>query len=282
MPILRIRTDDAPAASVSRMAGPAARRTSGYRERNTTADKALDILLMFDDQRLAISALEVVEQLDVARSTAYRYIQSLVQTQFLEEAAGGGYRLGRRVLELARLARRGVGLSEIARPVMKRLAAEVGEAVLLTRLAGSAVICLEREDAGTRAVRISYERGQVLPTNAGASAYVLLAWLPDTEVGTILDGAQLHRFTERTLTTTRDLTRRLTETRERGFAISRGELDTDVLGVAAPVRDEDGDVVAAISVAAVSARVPDDRLPELTTAVRAAAVEISSTLALRG
>lgn len=263
------------------MAGPA-HSGSTYRERNSTADRALDILMMFDDQHLTLSAVGVARQLGVARSTAYRYLQSLVGTQFLEEADGGGYRLGRRVLELARLARRGLGLSEVARPVMKRLAAEVGETVLLTRLAGAAVICLEREDTTTRAVRISYERGEILPINAGASAHVLLAWLPKQEIDTALGGMRFHAFTDRTLTTKRDLLRRLAETREHGYAASRGELDRDVLGVGAPIHNDDGDVVAAISIAAVSTHAPDDRLPVFAKAVRAAAEDISATLALQG
>jgi DNA-binding IclR family transcriptional regulator len=175
-----------------------------------------------------------------------------------------------------------MGLSEVARPVMSRLAAEVGETVLLTRLAGSTVICLEREEAGSHAVRISYERGQVLPTNAGAAAYVLLAWLPEPAVAAILHGVDLPAFTERTMTDPPALLRRLADTRGQGYAVSRGELDPDVLGVSAPLRDHDGQVVAAVSVAAVSARVPDERLPQLVDRVRAAADEITRILVVRG
>ena len=77
--------------------------------------------------------------------------------------------------------------------------------------------------AGSR--RISYECGQVLPTNAGASAYVLLAWLPDSAVQEVLRSVKLEAFTERTLTDRKSILARLAETRERGFAVSRGELD---------------------------------------------------------
>ena len=57
---------------------------SSYRERNSTADKALDIPLMFGDDRPPLAAAEVARQLDVARSTAYRYLQSLVSTGCVE------------------------------------------------------------------------------------------------------------------------------------------------------------------------------------------------------
>lgn len=258
-----------------------ASKASTYRERNSTADRALEILMLFSDTRLTLSAVEVSTHLDVARSTGYRYLQSLTTWGFLEESDEGGYRLGPRVFDLARLARKGLAVSDVARPVMRRLAEQTGEAVLLTRLAGDAVICIEREGGTSGAVRISYERGQVLPTNAGASATVLLAWLPAAEIDRILSSVTLQRFTPATLTSARAIKTRLAETRKQGYALSHGELDFHVLGVAAPVRGPEGDVVCALSVAAVAARVTGADATRIATAVRAAADEITETLGLR-
>ncbi|MEU2289094.1 IclR family transcriptional regulator [Streptomyces sp. NPDC013178] len=252
-----------------------------YRERNSTADRALDILGLYSDNKLSVSAQEVATALGTARSTAYRYLQSLVGSGFLEEDPGGGFRLGLRVLELARLARRGYGLSEIALPVMKDLCAEVGETVLLTRRAGGAAICVERCESD-HPVRISYERGSVLPVNAGASALALLAWLPEGECRGLLEGQRLQRFTARTLTDVDALMTRLAEIRSAGHCVSRGELDVDILGIAAPVRDASGVVVSALSVAALEHRVPDRRLDEVVGAVRDAAERISGRLAMTG
>lgn len=251
-----------------------------YRERNATADRALVILDMFGEDRATITANEVANTLGVARSTAYRYVQSLVRSSFLEDAGSGRFRLGRRILELAALARRGVGPYEVARPVIRRLSAEVRETVLLTRLAGSAVICLDREEAVGQRVRISYERGQVLPLNAGASAFVLLAWLDEPTVDALLAQATLERFTARTLTTVDAVKARLASTAKRGYGLSQGELDENVLGVAAPIRDADGRVQAAISVAAMTSRVRRDRVAYLVDRVQCAAAEISDGLAL--
>lgn len=249
-----------------------ARDTGG---RPSTADKTLDILLMFGEQRRTVSAVEVAQQLGVARSTAYRYLQSLLASGFLEEAESGGYRLGKRLLRLAWLARRTMEVPVAARPVMRELAAEVGEVVLLTSLSGHAVVCLERADGSTQQMRISYRAGQALPLNAGASAYVLLAWLPPEQARELLGGAPLRRFTHQTLVSADSVLRRLEETRAQGYAVSRGELDQDVLGVAAPIRGSGGRVVAAISIAAVSSLVPDDRVPALAASVRIAADAIS-------
>jgi DNA-binding IclR family transcriptional regulator len=261
---------------MSYMPGQPVRESSGYRDRNSTADRALDILQLFSDDKLVWSGAQIAEQIGVARSTGYRYLKGLVGSGFLEEC-DGGFRLGPQVFELARLARKGVGLSEIARPVMRELADAVGETVLLTRRSGGAVVCLELEEAA-HPVRISYERGHVLPVNAGAAAEVLLAWASDQEVTDLLAAAPLRRFTSRTITDEERLRARLREIRANGYAISRGELDEDILGIAAPVRQPDGSAAAAVSVAALRFRVPDADVPRITEAVRAAADRISERL----
>ncbi|MET9910857.1 IclR family transcriptional regulator C-terminal domain-containing protein, partial [Streptomyces sp. NPDC006476] len=93
----------------------------------------------------------------------------------------------------------------------------------------------------------SHMRGSALPINAGASALVLLAWSPD-EVRRVLEVAELRRFTAATLTDVDALMERIGRIRRLGHSITRGELDPDVVGIAAPIRDENKQVVAAVSV----------------------------------
>ncbi|MFF4658527.1 IclR family transcriptional regulator [Streptomyces sp. NPDC001381] len=262
---------------MSRRSGEAS-PAGAYRERNSTADRALDILMMFGERELVVSATAVAGRLGVARSTAYRYFQSLVSSRFLEEAPGGGFRLGLRVMEIARLARRGYGLPETALPAMTALSERTGETVLLTRRVGDLVVCVETAESGQRRVRISYERGSALPINAGASAHVLLAWSPADEARRLLEAAQLEQFTPSTLVDVDALMERLEGIRAAGYAISRAELDPDVLGVAAPVRGDTGQVVAAVSVAALASRVPSGTEADLVGHVLAAGQEISDRM----
>lgn len=264
---------------VSRMAGPV-EKTSAYRERNSTADRALDILGMFTDEVPVLSGNAVATKLGVAKSTAYRYLQSLVKNRFLEEAPGGGFRLGLKVLELARLARRTYGLSEVAAPVMTDLAEAVHETVLLTRRTGNLVVCLDRAESQTHRVRISYERGSTLPLNAGASALALLAWSDRAEVEAVLRSTPLQRFTPATLTEVPDVLKRLDQIRDDGYAMTRAEVDPEVLGIAAPIRDESGTVAAAVSVAALATRVAPGEEQAIVDKVLAAAGQISERLLL--
>lgn len=262
------------------MTGTSSRNGTGYRERNSTADRALDILQLFDDTRLVVSGAEVATRLSVARSTAYRYLQSLTRSGFLEESqTPPGFRLGPAVLNLARLARKGIGLSEVARPLMHQLCVDTGESVLLTRRSGIWVVCLEMQESD-HPVRLSYERGQLLPANAGAAAQVLLAWEPESVIDDVLKATHLQQFTSSTITDLDAIKVRLGQIQQQGFAVSRGELDDNIIGIAAPIQDAQGRVVAAVSIAGLQARVTVSRVPQVVATVSAAAASISDGLRL--
>ncbi|WP_353649484.1 IclR family transcriptional regulator [Nakamurella sp. A5-74] len=250
-------------------------QASGYRERNSTADRALTILQMFDDQRLVLSAAAVAEHLKVARSTAYRYLQTLVQAQFLTEDGRGGFRLGMKVLQLARLARRSYGLGDVAVPVMRQLTERFHQTVLLTRQMGQAVVCLEREESREQYVRLSYERGTILDLNAGASALVLLAWLSEPQQRVALQGAPLRRFTPQSIVELEPLLERLRAIRADGYAVSYGEVDAEAVGIAVPIFRSSGEVLAAISVVLIRSRVSAEQIDEIRHALLEAAAHLS-------
>ncbi len=247
--------------------------------RNSTADRAIDLLLLFDEQHPVLPAAEVSRRLGMPRSTTYRYLQTLRAAGLVEEdAAHGGFRLGPRIFHLARVARVGLGLSEIALPVMRRLAEQTGEVVLLTRHAGTQVICVERIDPGAHTLRLSYERGHLLPPHAGASAKILLAYAEPAEVDRLLAaGTELPRYTERTVTDPARLRAQLTEIRAAGVAVTDGEVDPGVRGVAAPVFLPDGRVVG-LSVAGPEFRLEGGALREAIEAVRDAAEVLTRRL----
>lgn len=248
---------------------------TGYRERNSTADRALNILEMFTDDHLVLSAAEVAEHLGVARSTAYRYLETLVQSNFLAEDGRAGFRLGMKVLQLSRLARRSYGLADVAVPALRALADRFHQTVLLTRLMGNAVVCLEREESSEQYVRLSYQRGTILNVNAGASALVLLAWLPTDTLTRLLASAQLQRFTAASVTDPAELRTRLAQIRDDGYAVTHGEVDPDAIGIAAPIFQSSGAVLAGLSIVAIRARLSDSAVDEMLRAVVRTAADLT-------
>ena len=246
--------------------------------RNATSDRTLDVLLAFDIGHPVRSATEVSQIVDMPRSTTYRYLQTLRSYGLIEEHGDRGYRLGTRVLQLARVARSGLGLSEIALPVMRRVSERSGEAVLLTRRSGQSVVCIERVDASPHRIRLTYERGHVLPVHAGASAKVLLAFAEPLEIEQVLETATLTRFTSRTVVDPKRLRKQLAEIRAAGHVVTDGEVDEGVRGIAAPIFDREGRVVAGLSIVGPGYRVDDARVAALVRAVCDGAAEITTRL----
>ena len=247
---------------------------------NATADRAVQLLLLYNESRTTLTAAEVADHLGLSRSTTYRYLQSLRASGLLEEdTVTASFRLGPRIFALARVARKGLGLSELAVPMMRDLVTETGETVLLTCRSGSDVICVEREES-TQHLRLSYERGHVLPVHAGASAVILLAWLEPAELDKILAETALNQFTASTITDPNILRARLSEIRKLGYAVTFGERDPGVVGIAAPVWNEKKRVAAGLSVVIPSHRVNEDKLQATIAAVCARADELSERLQL--
>ncbi|MDE3075867.1 MAG: IclR family transcriptional regulator [Chloroflexota bacterium] len=245
---------------------------------NSTAERTIDVLLLFDEDHPQLTAGDVSERLKMPRSTTYRYLQSLRSYELIEEENGSGrFRLGARLLQLARVARKGMGIADVAFPDMQALAARTGEAVLLTRISGDRVVCLERVESQHR-ISLSYERGHVLPLHAGASAKVLLAFLPEPEIEAILERVTLNRYTDRTVTDKPTLRRQLADIRVAGYAVTNGEVDEGVRGVAAPIFGPEGRVAAGLSIAGPSFRLVDDTLPDAICAVQEAAKAVGKRL----
>lgn len=242
---------------------------------NATASRAIDVLSLFTEDRPVVTASEVAAALGMSRSTTYRYLQSLRAAGLLEDdETGRGLRLGPRVLQLAAIARVSWSLGAAALPVMRRLAASSGETVILTRSAGSHVVCIE-EVRSAHPIRLSYERGSVLPFHAGASAKVLLAWLPPEQQEALVGGGPLKGFTASTVTSPAALQADLGRIRTDGYAVSRGEVDAGVLGVAAPIFRSSGEVAAGLSLVAPQYRVAEHQIERLTKLVREAAAELT-------
>ena len=147
------------------------------------ARRVLALMLAFTADRNTLTARDLAEQTGIALPSVYRYITLLRETGLLAGDERGSYRLSARLIGLARAAEAAESIIDIAHPVMRDLAAETGETVILVRLIGRSAVCVHRVQSAQR-LRISFEPGQPLLLERGASARLLLAGLPQTSAGT--------------------------------------------------------------------------------------------------
>src|SRR5580693_1702819 len=141
------------------------------------ARRVLALMLAFSADRNTLTAREMAAATGIALPSVYRYITLLRETGLLAGDERGSYRLSARLIGLARAAEAAESLIDVADPVMHRLAAETGETVILVRLIGRSAVCVHRVQSAQR-LRISFEPGQPLPLDRGASARLLLSGLP--------------------------------------------------------------------------------------------------------
>ncbi len=242
-------------------------------------DRALDILLCFNKGETALSMTQIAERVEIHKSTVHRLLATLEARRFLQrDRATGVYRLGLQLVELASLVLSDMDLPRFAGPHMQRLAAECGETIDLATLDGDHVIYLQVIESPQR-LKIAAAVGQRLPAFCTATGKAFLAFLPADQVERIL-AAGLPRYTESTMTTPADLQRDLTATRERGYAISEQEFESDINALAAPIRDASGYPIGAIAIVGPSFRLPRERMLALVRQLLAATEAISHEVGL--
>jgi len=245
-----------------------------------SVDRAVTILeILARDGEAGVT--EVARELGVHKSTASRLLAALDRRELVsQDTARGRFRLGVGLVRLAGAAGRSLDVVQESRPVCRALARQEGETVNLAILSGRDALYLDQV-AGPAALSPHNWAGQRIPLHATSDGKVLLAYLSQAELARCLT-PPLRRFTDRTITTLDELSPVLAEVRQRGFATAVDELEAGLTAIAAPVRNEEGRVVASISASGPSFRIPADRIGQVAESVRRAAAKVSRRLGWAG
>lgn len=259
-----------------RTASPSSGDTGTEREdsfkRVLVLGKVKDILNLFTLEDPELDLKRIREGSGLPNSTCVRLVRNMVSDGLLTQV-GTRYRIGISVLRWAAVALQGLNLVEIANPILASLRDATGELAGLFVREGHQRVCIALS-ASTRAVGRRLTLGNVLPLHVGAPGKTLLAFDPASE--DLLGSIRLDALTDRTYTDRSSLAQELTRIRRDGFAVSHGEWDTEVAGVAAPIFGADGKLVAAIGISGPVTRLTKDVLPDMIKSVSKAAAEVST------
>lgn len=241
-----------------------------------SVDRALTVLEILAKRGVA-GVTEIAGELGVHKSTASRLVAVLEGRGFVEQLSDRGkYRLGFGIARLAGALTVHRDLAHAGRPASEALAADLGETVNVAILDGGRVINVS-EVRGAGAVAVQTWVGQATPSHATSSGKALLAHLPRLDVEALL-GPDLERYTEHTITDPALLARELDVVRQRGWACTVQEYELGLNALAAPVRDHDGAVVAALSVAGPSFRLTREDFPRVAPRLLQAADDFGRRL----
>ena len=246
----------------------------------STVTNALVVLKEFRSAPGDLGVSELARRLGLPKSSVHRLVRTLTAEGFLEQdPRSGRYRLGLVLTELGAAAVSNSGLHSAVIGPLEELWRLTGETVQVGVLDERHVVFVERIES-PRTLRLFNEVGRRNWAHASATGKVLLAFLPPAELDRLLEGWELAALTPHTITDRARLVEELAVVRDRGYAQNVHESSIGIASVGAPIRDDRGVVVAAISSAGPALRLANE-MESHAGAVMAAAEAISRNLGLR-
>ncbi len=219
---------------------------------------------------------DLAASLGISKSNAHRLLATLVETGFVA-ATDGRYTATLKVWELGTRIIGGYDVRELARPAMTRLVRDTSEGVRLTVFDASKleVIYIDKIDS-PQDVRTFTEIGGRSPAYCTSSGKLMLSYQDDALIKRA--SRKLKPYTPSTIVDPAEFIRHLKKVRANGYALNLREFSPQVSGVAAPIFDGNGAIVAALSIAAPADRMPASRLKKVTGMLCEAAAGVTARM----
>jgi IclR family pca regulon transcriptional regulator len=234
-------------------------------------ERGLAVIRAFNAGAPELTLSDVARATGLTRAAARRFLLTLTDLGYVR-TDGKYFSLTARVLELGYAFLSSMTLPEVAQPHLERLSAEVHESSSVSVLEGTDIVYVARV-AVSRIMTVSINVGTRFPAYATSMGHVLLAGVDKPALEKYLSLTVLDRLTAHTLTDPDALCAELDVVREQGWALVDQELEEGLRSVAAPIRDRQGKVVAAVNVSTHASRttresVRDEMLPPLLAAAK--------------
>ena len=242
-----------------------------------SSEKTATLLKLLGRAPYVHSVTELGEQISCSKSGTFKLLASLVKTGLAAQTPEHKYTLGPAVYVLGRTYEDKIGLSKMVKPYLVRLRDMTGENASFIMLINGKAILIYREES-QQLVRVMGNVGQERPLYAGATGKILGAYQEESVIRKRLMEEPMKAFTENTILSPEGLLNEYAKIREQGYAISDGELNSETIGIGAPIYDESGNVWAAVSIGAPKMRVDAVKMERYIFLLREIAKEMSEQM----
>lgn len=233
-----------------------------------TITKALELLTFFSKTTPSLRLTDFVRLAQRDKATVHRHLVELEQNGFLEQnQTTRAYRLGPAILRFAGVREATFPIRSVLRPLVTQMAEDAGELVHVSLLQGDFLSPTLHADPKRYGTAVSFDEAELQPLHATASGLAALALLPERRRNRILS-KPLTSYTHRTVTDATSLQEILDQIRRTGIARSEGSFDPEVASQGAPLFDQAGDVIGAVSIAVPIVRLDAARRAALEAILR--------------
>lgn len=225
----------------------------------TAFARGLGLIEAFGPECRSMTVAEAAQSVGLDRAVTRRLLRTLVDLGFAR-LNGKQFELTSKVLKLGYSYLASVGLDANLKPYLDELSQAIGETVSVSVLDGAEVVFVARADVPSRRLAYVIAMGMRLPAFSSASGRVLLAGQSEASVQSLLASTPIAKLTRRTVTNPRELLRLVAKARSDGYALNVEELEDGLIGLAVPLRNRAGVVVASLNANANAQRTSKDRL----------------------
>lgn len=237
----------------------------------------IDVLRCFTVDRPLQGVTEIATKVGLHKSSVSRILATLEQAEIVERDEGSRkFRLGLGLISIAGPLLANLDVRRLALPLLEELTAATGETSALMVWSGHEAVTVEQVPSPNQ-IKHTTPLGTRYGTALSASVQVFLADMPVERVRALLENGLPSLRTDSPTDIGGYLTR-LAACAERGYAVNFGETSPEEVGIAAPVRDHRGKVVAAVVLAAPLYRIAQSAVPELGLTCIATATRLSARL----
>ncbi len=246
---------------------------------NRSLERALQILNAFNNERQALTLAQLSEILNLSKATVLRLCSTLAKYDFLkQDQESRQYSLGLRLFELGSIVFYSLSLGKIASPYLSQLQMKLGKTIFLGILDNDELLYIDKREDPNNPIHFTSKIGTRRPPYWGMVGPMLMAYLPDSEIERLLQKSPLTATTKKSLTRKEEYKEWLRLVREQGFAIDVETALEGITGVAAPIHDYTGKVIAGIGVGFISSSVDSKRLKRIVKETVGTALTISKEL----
>jgi IclR family transcriptional regulator, pca regulon regulatory protein len=234
-------------------------------------ERGLSVIRAFDEDHSELTLSEVARITALTRAAARRFLHTLVELGYMR-TDGRRFALRPKILELGYAYLSSLSLPEMAMPHLEQLVEKVHESSSVSVLDGDEVVYVARVPT-KRIMTVAISVGTRFPAFATSMGRVLLAGQSDDWLDGYFASTELRPLTSHTIAEPVRLRRELNNIRSQGWALVDQELEEGLRSLAAPIRDSDNRIVAAVNVSTHASRrtldgLRTDLLPPLLETAR--------------
>lgn len=220
-------------------------------------DRIARILNCFSFEDSSMQLSRISEETGVPKSTTYRILQALTDHNLVRRDSDGLYAPGPMLFVLGQIVEKEFSIRKAASPVLEKLSKEFNCAAHLGALEGLELIYLDKKTSNNF-FEFASQVGMRVPAHATALGKILLAYKDPGVLEKKLKDKELKRYTPNTITDPPKLLKHLEQCRKQGYAIDNEEISQGLKCIAAPVKNHDGEIEAAISLSKPTVQLDED------------------------